>query len=85
MTIQLCEGGSQTVLLPGKADPAGHQAKADCPYASLGMQSLGGVDPLLLLVAIAFIITLGFAPVGFVAPKAPLHLRPPLRGPPTTL
>ena len=85
ITIQLCEGGSRTLLLPGKSDHSGQQAKADCPYAGAAIQGLTGAEPLLLALALAFIIALGFAPVRHVARKARSRLRPPLRGPPCLL
>ena len=46
------------------------------------MASLGGADPLIVTLAIAFALLLGFAPVRPPALVRAGHLRPPLRGPP---
>jgi hypothetical protein len=89
--LELCSGTgpmSAMVAMPGMAHHSGHddgqhhKADAPCPYASLTAPGLAGADPLLLALAIGFIVALGVwrsAPTPL--PVAP-RLRPPLRGPP---
>lgn len=92
LTVQICADGSgehltKQIVIPveGKSSSDhGNQGKADqtCPFAGLSMASLGSVDPALLLIALAFILALGFAPTRAPHPKSASYLRPPLRGPP---
>ncbi|QSR18143.1 hypothetical protein [Novosphingobium sp. KA1] len=90
ITIEICHdasGGDGTLqmLVPlktGGDHVPGKPAKGECPFGALSMVSLGGADPVLLALAIAFIVALGFAPVRAVALAPRPHLRPPLRGPP---
>lgn len=89
-TIEICDGafGSSTfkqIEIPMKeaGGESGHkQGKAECPFASLSMASMTGADPSLLVLALAFILALGFAPAPIPRPKRVHYLRPPLRGPP---
>jgi hypothetical protein len=53
-----------------------------CPYSVMSMASLGGADAPLLVLALAFILALGFAPFQFPPLVGSRHDRPPLRGPP---
>jgi hypothetical protein len=53
-----------------------------CAFAGLSMLGLPAVDPLLLALAIAFLIERAIRTVMAVAPIARAYLRPPLRGPP---
>lgn len=92
LTVEICadaSGGTLTtqIVVPRSGAPAeqtgAHEkAATPCAYAALGFAALPGADALLLGLALAFILALGFAPV----PSAPLRrvpfLRPPLRGPP---
>jgi hypothetical protein len=91
LTIEICadaSGGALTkqIVIPssGQKSDRSEQAKAQqtCPFGAMGHGALAGADPVLLALAIAFILALGFA----AAPSAPLKriafLRPPLRGPP---
>jgi hypothetical protein len=91
LTIEICadaSGGALTkqIVIPSsgqKSDRSEHaKAQKTCPFGTLGHGALAGVDAVLLALAIAFILALGFA----AAPSAPLKrvafLRPPLRGPP---
>lgn len=90
ITIVLCHDADGSAVfkkltLPAKADAddlPGKPVKGECPYAALSMVTLAGAEPVLLALALAFIMALGFAP----APLPPLRhqhrLRPPLRGPP---
>lgn len=95
LTVTICDAATghtvtKQIAIPMK-DGAGKdaapekgagQGKGDCAYSSLASASLSGADPVLLLLAIAFILTLGFAPVYAPAPRPIACLRPPLRGPP---
>lgn len=89
-SVKLCTGTldqavTASIAIPfkdGSADPAGQQAKADCPFTALSMVSLTGAEPGLLALALAFILALGFAPVAVPRCARRWHLRPPLRGPP---
>ena len=58
------------------------KASQSCPYAVLGMASLGGADAPLLAMALAFVLALAFLPVAGTVAGRDLWLRPPLRGPP---
>ncbi|MGV7120527.1 DUF2946 family protein [Sphingopyxis sp. 550A] len=92
MTIQLCTGqGVQTIQMeiPGTAgdsDNHDHHKKADmpCAFAGLSTPTLAAADPLLLVVAIAFIIATVFLFVSRPVLARRAYLRPPLRGPPAT-
>lgn len=92
LSVAICadaSGGDMTrqIVLPADGKSTGEHGKAQgaCPYAALGMAGLGGADTLLLALAIAFIIALGFTSVQ-AAPLARIaRLRPPLRGPPALL
>lgn len=86
--VELCSGYDPVKMImhggthqPDKPD---HQGKeTPCAFSGLGAPSLGGADPLLLALAVAFIMALAFRIVPRRAlPGAPAHLRPPKRGPP---
>lgn len=90
VTIELCTGaGAQTMTIPGGNDhdkQGGHgKAESPCVFAGLGAPSLAAADPILVAIAIAFIIATVFRLA--VAPTAlsVAHLRPPLRGPPAAI
>lgn len=90
ITVEICRdaSGSGTalqMLVPlktGRDHIPGQPAKGECPFGALSMVSLGGADPILLALAAAFIVALGFAPLRRVSTARSHHLRPPLRGPP---
>lgn len=90
LTVQLCDASSghaavRHIAIPmkdGRGHGKGLKTQGDCAYGSLSMASATGSDPALLLLAVAFILALGFAPVRISAPKRISHVRPPLRGPP---
>ncbi|MFM5917138.1 MAG: DUF2946 family protein [Novosphingobium sp.] len=90
ITVQLCDdtgGGHLTEqmvipLKPGTGQGTADHSKSACPYSSLTYASLGGTDPLLLAIALAFIVALGFLPLPPRLLALGTHLRPPLRGPP---
>ena len=88
--VQLCSGqGPQTVMmeLPGRSgdhDPADHkQADMPCAFSGLSSPALAAADPILLALAIAFILAMGFLGLSFALPGASPFLRPPPIGPPT--
>lgn len=90
ITIELCSGyGPQklTVAMPGmhhQQHKPDHQGKEmPCGFSGLSAPSLAATDPLLLGVAIAFIIATIFLIATPNAVRTPAFLRPPLRGPPT--
>lgn len=87
LTIAICgdaSGGQLTrqIVVPsdGKSDHA--KAEGACAWGALAMAALGGADVLLLALALAFILALGFAPSRRAARIQRTYLRPPLRGPP---
>jgi hypothetical protein len=90
LTVQLCDASSghaaiRQIAIPmtdGTGQEKGQKTQGDCAYGSLSMVSATGPDPALLLLAVAFILALGFAPVRIPASKRISHVRPPLRGPP---
>lgn len=93
ITVQICRDASggalpQQMTIPVKQDTGdahGKPAKGECPYAALSMASLSGADPVLLALALAFIVALGFAAICLAPPRREYHLRPPLRGPPALI
>ncbi len=61
----------------------GHaEAEMPCPFAALAHGSLAATDPVLLSLALAFVLALGFAAVARPPVRRAAFLRPPLRGPP---
>ena len=89
LTISVCSAASgqpmtHQIVVPKKhgSDSAKGLAKGDCPYSALSMGALGAADPVLLALALAFILTLGFAPRPMAALRTVARLRPPLRAPP---
>ncbi len=64
--------------LPGSAGQHGDS----CPWSALSLVALGGADLAQLVLALAFILALGFAAHRLPAAPRISHLRPPLRGPP---
>jgi hypothetical protein len=94
ITVQICSGmqsGPVTMQMTIPGLPAGHgdQQKSDkadmpCAFSGLAMSMVSAVDPLLLTLAIAFIIALASRAPAILTPKRRAFLRPPLRGPPLT-
>ena len=90
LTVQICNDafGNHSVkqlVIPmkdGGSESGSKQGKAECPFASLSMASMTGADPVLLALALAFILALGFAHTPIPFSKRVPYLRPPLRGPP---
>ena len=90
ITVQLCDdtgAGHLTAqvaipMKPGSATGTTDHAKGTCPYSSLAHASLAGADPLVLALALAFVLALGFLPLPPRPWARPAFLHPPLRGPP---
>lgn len=93
LTVRICADGSHdagatmTIAVARDRSAGGHAlpdaAKSGgCAFGGLAMAGLPTVDPLLLAVALAFVLALGFARVLPLPAPAPRHVRPPLRGPP---
>ena len=91
-SVRICTGtleraAVREVALPMTGErqtPLGKQVMADtlCPYSALSLGTLSAADPALLILALAFVLLLGLAPVTVPALRQGHHLRPPLRGPP---
>jgi hypothetical protein len=89
LTVEICDGQGGSILskltIPGKtggADDEHTKAAKDCPFTALSMHVLAGADAGLLVLALAFILALGFAPVPPLRLTRIGFLTPPLRGPP---
>uniref|UniRef100_UPI0035CC1869 DUF2946 family protein n=1 Tax=uncultured Sphingomonas sp. TaxID=158754 RepID=UPI0035CC1869 len=93
ITIELCSGfGPEKMMaaMPGMGDHHGsqdHSGKGDmpCGFGGHAPPALSTVDPVLLLLAIAFVMTLGFLVVRRRLPEPAVRLRPPPIGPPLIL
>lgn len=53
-----------------------------CPYATLVMAAVSSAQAVFIVLALLFILALGFAPVATVIIPRSAFLSPPLRGPP---
>ena len=91
LTVEICadsQGGHVTkqIVLPGggKSGGQGEHGKSDgtCAFSALSFASLSAADPVLLALALIFIMALGFVPIAAPRAARQSHLRPPLRGPP---
>ncbi len=98
VTIQICGGtapsmptmmAKATMMAEAMPGMTHHQDKGDhqsrempCAFSGLSAPSLAAVDPLLLAIAIAFIVAIGFRRTSTTPVAARAYLRPPLRGPP---
>lgn len=85
VSLTLCSGYGPVVAKP--MHHGGHhmpvqQTQSPCAFADLALPVLGGVDPLILAVALAFVAILALLLAAVVAPSTPSRLRPPLRAPP---
>lgn len=89
IVMTICNGspdgpGTMVMALPGmehKQQP-GDVASGKCAYADLAQAMTGGMDAILLAVALAFATALALL-LTFALPARPAaFLRPPLRGPP---
>ena len=94
LTVTICSDASGSpkemqIAIPGKKRAGGdHSDMAGkgqpCAFSGLGQAGLGGVDPVLLVTAIAFILLIGLAPLLTPRARDIAFLRPPLRGPPAS-
>lgn len=91
MVVQLCTGqGTQTIVMdiPAKVGDHGQSdnKKADmpCAFAGLSSPSLAAAGPILLAIAVAFIIAAVFHAALIPLFRRGLYLRPPPQGPPAT-
>ena len=89
MTMVVCSGTMQrivTIAVPGKSDFDKGQEKAPqpCAFGNFAAPMLAGADPVLLLVAIAFVMASGLAATTPRTSTGQGQLRPPTRGPPAT-
>lgn len=94
ITVQICSGTAmgpmtmETAIpgLPPKHDDRAPASKAEmpCAFAGLAMPMLAGTDAQLLALALAFVMALAIYFVAIPPLRHETHLRPPLRGPPTT-
>lgn len=92
LEIRICSdsasntASSYHLTIPAKdTTPGKHGAehvKATCAFSSLGHAALSSVDPVLLALAILFILTLGYQPQSAFPLASRANARPPVRGPP---
>jgi hypothetical protein len=93
LTVTICSestGGTpkqMQIVIPGKQDKGADHSDAGakathCAFSGLGQSALGGADPLLLALALAFILLIGLAPLPPLPRRDIPFLRPQLRGPP---
>lgn len=88
LTISICADSSgattaMKIVIPAKDNRSGKPAAhAPCAFAANGHPALAGTDPVLLALAIAFILVLGLAPARTLPALRAPYLLPPLRGPP---
>jgi len=91
LTVRICadstgEHLTQTIVLPAKGRSGEGQSNGSgdsCPFSTLSMNATAGADFVLLSLALAFILALGFAPRPLPELGRTAYVRPPLRGPPT--
>jgi len=90
LVIQICTGqGAQTVMLDVSQEAGDHQegdhhkkAEMPCAFSGLSAPALAGAHPILLAIAIAFIIATSFRAAPPLIPWRRVYLRPPSQGPP---
>nr|WP_244651592.1 DUF2946 family protein [Sphingomonas sp. CFBP 8764] len=95
LTIQLCAGAGPVsaatpvpvhAAMPGMthdSDKTQHAGREmPCAFSGLTTAGLAAADPVLLALAIAFVVATVFRVATPVVARAPEFLRPPLRGPP---
>lgn len=93
ITVRVCAGqmlepATMEIAIPGlppKHDNGSQKTDMPCAFAGLAMAMLGGIDPTLLALALAFVLALALRPTPPPRLSQPTYLRPPLRGPPFTL
>lgn len=88
LSVEICADASglpqsHKLVIPGQ--PAPHEdnsAKGTCAFAGLAAPLLGGADPVLLAIALAFILAIGLALAAPALPARFARFQPPTRGPP---
>jgi hypothetical protein len=89
--LALCPAGGSIAAAAGHGDPSilgpGHGGDSSdparsCAFADLAVPAIGGADAFQLAEAPVFILGASLIVAPAPAPRAPLRLRPPLRGPP---
>lgn len=95
LTVQICADATGQLMttqiaVPMEGKSGGQQkdhgkGEGICPYSALSMASTAGVDAILLAIAIALILAIGFAPLLRSPGWRIAYLRPPLRGPPALI
>jgi hypothetical protein len=96
ITITICSGIAPTTVtmeMPGMhgdmvdhGQPKDHgKAEMPCAFSGLSAATLAAVDPIQLVVLIAFVMSVGLAGSAMPPPSRRGQLRPPLRGPPAYL
>lgn len=87
ITVTLCNGVMPAMqAMPGMShhgDKPAHPAKElPCGFGSLSAPSLATIDPVLIAIAVAFIVATVFRTASTVPVDACRNRRPPPRGPP---
>ena len=92
ITIEICAdatGGKLTrqMVIPLEGGAGGEQSghgksDATCAWTALAKAAHSGADAELLVLALAFILALGFLRQGAEPVRRSCHIRPPSRGPP---
>lgn len=97
ITLSICSGFASQTTMPGMEDgsmasmadhgsPKDHgKVEMPCAYAGLSAQSLGAVDPVMLVAALAIVVARALLATPRPTFRPAPFLRPPLRGPPLAL
>lgn len=91
--VSLCSGaGPAKMVMPlpgmehGKSGDSQHgKSEQPCAFSGFSAPSLAAADPVLLALAILFVMALASCRLARRSTAAPSYLRPPLRGPPARL
>lgn len=91
LTIAICADSTgahltRQIVVPreetGQDQSSQHAKSAACPFSALAMAGNLGADPILLGLALAFVLAIGFAARPIPERATRTRLRPPLRAPP---
>lgn len=86
--LTICTGAgpvAMSVPVERLGDQHGDTAGKQCSYADLALPALAGADPMLLLMALAFVLAIRLSRLHTIALRRSQALRPPLRGPPLSV
>lgn len=93
ITVGFCSGEmnapkTTTITIPMNTDKSEDSAQkgaaeAPCVFSALSMAATGGIDLPLLVLALAFILSIGFLARTAIVRGAEVRLLPPSQGPPT--